>query len=207
MTHGFNGVNGRHREWTREEALDAGREWVAEHGEPPTLSELNPALLRTHIAKARERVNELEARERRFVVGKMPGAAVIRRLFGGMDDYLAALGFTPRGAGRPSRQRRREHEVQTREVIEALHDGHRQVLAFLRRAVAASEAELRYQRGKHRGFLRQNVVDDLVELEASGLVEREVKITYRLTDAGRRALDDSVVQQAHTPRGRRARPG
>ena len=185
----FNGANGRDHAWTHEEAIDAGHAWVERHGEPPTRTELDPALMRRQIKKTEERLEQLREREGRFEPGEMPGMAVIRRLFTGIDPYLTALGFTPRGTGRPPARMRSEHQAQAQRVLDALHAGHRQVLAFLDRSVAASESELRYQRERNGGEGR--IETDLDELEAAGLVDAEVRVYYRLTSEGRRRLKSS----------------
>ncbi len=185
----FNGANGRDHAWTHEEAIDAGLAWVERHGEPPTRTELDPALMRRQIRKAEERLEQLREREGRFEPGEMPGMAVIRRLFTGIDPYLTALGFTPRGTGRPPARMRSEHAAQAQRVLDALHAGHRQLLAFLDRSVAASESELRYQRERNGGEGR--IETDLDELEAAGLVDAEVRVYYRLTSEGRRRLKSS----------------
>lgn len=206
-----NGRNGRDREWTHEEALDAGRRWVEAHGQPPTRSELNPATLRRTLAKARRRVADLEERLERFEPGEMPGAAVVARLFGGMDSYLHALGYTPRGTGRTPRMLEAEHKAQTSRVLEELRAGHRQILDFLARATGGSEDELRYQR--RRSGTPGPVEPDLAEMEAAGLVRAEVRVTYRLTDEGKRLAAQAPAgatpydaPSPPAPSGRRARP-
>lgn len=195
--HGFNGANGREREWTHDEALDAGRRWIATYGEPPTGRDLNPALLRLAITKARERLEALQERERRFEPGVMCGIEVVRRLFGGMPEYLRSLGCTPRSVGRTPLHVVAAHVVEAAAVIERLTDGHRQVLDLLRRSGPVEVTELRYQRGKHHGFLPHVIDDDLAELEASGLIEHRevVKHVYRLTDAGAQALAEAACRR------------
>ena len=145
--------------------------------------------MRRQIKRTEERLVQLREREERFEPGEMPGMAVIRRLFTGIDPYLTALGFTPRGTGRPPARMRSEHQAQAQRVLDALHAGHRQLLAFLDRSVAASESELRYQRERNGGEGR--VETDLDELEAAGLVDAEVRVYYRLTSEGRRRLKSS----------------
>src|SRR3954465_8266285 len=114
-----NGVNGRQHTWTHEEAIEAGRRWVERFGSPPTRRELDPALMRRQLRRAEAKVAELRERVERFVPGEIPGAETISRLFGGRDAYLHALGFTPRGTGRPPKRLAGEHAAQAERVIES----------------------------------------------------------------------------------------
>jgi hypothetical protein len=188
-----NGHNGRSHAWTIDEALDAGRRWVERYGEPPSRSDLDPAQIRRRIRTAAVKLRENQERSQRFVEGDMPGTWVIRRLFGGMDGYLSALGFTPRGTGRPPVGLAGVHEREAK-GISTLSDGHRWVLNQLQKMGGlVEERELRYQQG--RGGSPGNVVNDLDDLEQAGLIESEVRVSYRLTEEGRRRrlqLDDNL---------------
>ena len=71
---GFNGVNGRDRAWTRDEAIDAGRLWVERLDEPPTRTVLDAALMRRQIRRSSALLAQL--RERRALrAGRCPAWA------------------------------------------------------------------------------------------------------------------------------------
>lgn len=74
--------------------------------------------------------------------------------------------------------------------LRRLARGHRQILGFLAAATGASEHELDYQRAKRHGAELGPVAPDLDQLEEAGLVEREVRVTWRITSEGRRSVAD-----------------
>lgn len=180
-----NGRNGRAEPWTEDEALQAGTRYVERYGEPPTATVFNPSkarlVARRAHAAAAERLARLDELAERFERdGDYPGQAVILDLFSSFDEYLDALGFTPRGVGRTAAAVRRAHVAEAELTAEE-----RTILRIVKRIVVVEAAELIYQ------AQRVGVTDPLAtadELAMAGLLKRST--TYRLTPEGQAMLED-----------------
>lgn len=78
------------KKWSRDEILDAMREWQHEHGEAPRVLDWQPSLARANGYP------ELAAR---FECGNWPTASLVAGQFGSWNNALAALGVTHSGQG------------------------------------------------------------------------------------------------------------
>jgi hypothetical protein len=99
----------RARSWTQAQIRDAIREWVARHGDIPTVADLEPS---------RARRAGQEWRARRFEAGHWPSAAVIKREFGTLSVAIRSAGFRPR----PAPTRRRPKLRSETEILEAIRE-------------------------------------------------------------------------------------
>jgi len=178
--------------WTRDDIVEAGLAWADRFDRPPARGEWEITLLRRRIRKAQDQLEELKAREREWVTGGYPGTEPVVRLFGGWDDFLRALGFTPRHGGgrtgRPTLEVEAWHRQEAQAVRE-LGPVHRSLLRIVDRAVQIDVGELTYQAAKARLTIVE-LPDRVGELVAAGLVEHVVKVEsrYRLTAEGKREL-------------------
>ena len=83
------------RKWSREECLQAIRDWYREHGRPPTQADWDPA-----IAKAQGRPERAE--RFRAAGGKWPAAHVVKTACGGWGAAIRAAGLATAPTGLPA---------------------------------------------------------------------------------------------------------
>lgn len=107
--------------WTAAEILDAIEEWIAEHGEPPTVLDWQPSLARFHGERAKAERFERE--------GCWPTASVVARAFGRWNNALQQVGapHTHQGVWRRGARHRAVGGQPTgpwtrEQVIEAMQD-------------------------------------------------------------------------------------
>jgi hypothetical protein len=178
------------RQWTRDEILHCGLEWIEEFEEAPTSAEWGAGLV-GRVARLQAKLDLMKRKRAFHKDGKFPSVAAVRNHFDDWQKFIAALGITP-AQGKQNLEQRATRARQARELT-ALGPIHVRLLFIIQRGgIQQPDDELQRQAIRQR--LPDGWGDQLDELLDSGYVEH-VSI-YRLTERGRVALRQAVADPA-----------
>lgn len=93
------GYRKRRHKWSKQACEEAGHKWVREHdGEVPAATDFNLSDLLTAAREHSNKASRWLGRARYFEINELPWTATILKLYGSWNNYILALGLTPRPA-------------------------------------------------------------------------------------------------------------